>query len=105
RRLNAREGSRLSLGEARQEAPARLPQFRCSGCNYRASRRIAPERCPMCGGSAWELDAWRPFSNAHQLALDTLSVRESRTVTTTTEPVRRPDDASRRPRRGATERP
>jgi rubrerythrin len=31
-----------------------LPQFRCTGCGYGASRRMAPERCPMCGGSTWE---------------------------------------------------
>jgi len=34
-----------------------LPRFRCSTCGYGASRRIAPERCPMCGTSTWELDS------------------------------------------------
>jgi rubredoxin len=32
-----------------------LPQFECAACGYGASCRIAPERCPMCGGSVWEL--------------------------------------------------
>jgi rubrerythrin len=36
--------------------------FRCVNCSYGASRAAAPERCPMCGGSAWEFEAWRPFS-------------------------------------------
>jgi hypothetical protein len=35
-------------------ADRRLPQFRCTGCGYGASCRIAPERCPMCGGATWE---------------------------------------------------
>jgi hypothetical protein len=40
-----------------------LFRFRCAACSYGASRRIAPDRCPMCGGSAWEYEAWRPFSS------------------------------------------
>jgi hypothetical protein len=40
-----------------------LHRFRCVGCSYGASRSAAPERCPMCGGSTWEYEAWRPFSN------------------------------------------
>jgi len=40
-----------------------LFRFRCSGCSYGASRSSAPERCPMCGGSTWEYDSWRPFSS------------------------------------------
>jgi rubrerythrin len=39
-----------------------LFRFRCTGCFYGASRRTAPERCPMCGGSTWEYENWRPFS-------------------------------------------
>jgi hypothetical protein len=31
-----------------------LPEFRCAGCGYGATCRMAPERCPMCGGAAWE---------------------------------------------------
>jgi len=32
-----------------------LREFRCTACSYGASCRIAPERCPMCGGGSWEL--------------------------------------------------
>jgi rubredoxin len=39
-----------------------LLRFRCSNCGYGASRPTPPERCPMCGGTTWEYDAWRPFS-------------------------------------------
>ena len=28
---------------------------------YGASCRTAPKRCPMCGGSTWEYERWRPF--------------------------------------------
>jgi hypothetical protein len=37
-----------------------LFRFRCSACAYGASCRAAPERCPMCGGSTWEYESWRP---------------------------------------------
>jgi rubredoxin len=30
-------------------------EFRCEGCGYGALAAIAPERCPMCGGSTWTL--------------------------------------------------
>ena len=39
-----------------------LSRFRCNACGYGASRRVAPERCPMCGGTVWDFEAWRPFS-------------------------------------------
>ncbi len=29
-------------------------ELRCSICGYGAVVSSAPERCPMCGGSAWE---------------------------------------------------
>jgi rubrerythrin len=32
----------------------RLFRFRCVGCGYGASCKIAPERCPMCTGRIWE---------------------------------------------------
>jgi hypothetical protein len=32
-----------------------LPRFRCTSCTYGTSCRMAPERCPMCGGGVWEL--------------------------------------------------
>jgi hypothetical protein len=28
-------------------------ELRCPRCGYGVTVRIAPERCPMCGGSAW----------------------------------------------------
>jgi hypothetical protein len=56
-----------------------LFRFRCTGCSYGASRRSAPERCPMCGGSAWEHDSWRPFTS---LAGD-LSPRQEESPTIT----------------------
>jgi hypothetical protein len=31
-------------------------------CGYGASRWIAPERCPMCGGTVWDFESLRPFS-------------------------------------------
>jgi hypothetical protein len=33
-----------------------LSRFRCDGCGYGASCRIAPERRAMCGGSVWMLE-------------------------------------------------
>jgi hypothetical protein len=32
-----------------------LQDFRCAGCGYGARRRAAPERCPMCAGTLWEV--------------------------------------------------
>jgi len=49
-----------SLIEA--SADRKLLRFRCSGCGYGASRRTAPDRCPMCGGSVWDFEEWRPFT-------------------------------------------
>jgi hypothetical protein len=40
-----------------------LHRFRCAACSYGASCAAAPERCPMCGGSTWEFEGWRPFSS------------------------------------------
>ena len=34
----------------------RLSRFRCVGCGYGASCKIAPERCPMCTGKTWEYE-------------------------------------------------
>jgi hypothetical protein len=51
-----------------------LHAFRCAGCSYGASRSIAPERCPMCGSSVWELDPWRPFA---AMVIDLTSRRQS----------------------------
>jgi hypothetical protein len=44
-------GSRV----AEAETPPRVSvDLRCVGCGYGVSVSIAPERCPMCSGSAWE---------------------------------------------------
>ena len=40
-----------------------LLRFRCSGCGYGASSRREPDRCPMCGISAWEAEGWKPFAD------------------------------------------
>jgi rubredoxin len=41
-------------------AAEQLSRFRCSGCGYGASCRLAPARCPMCGGGNWEEYGQRP---------------------------------------------
>jgi rubrerythrin len=40
-----------------------LERFLCADCSYGVSRREPPERCPMCGGSTWNFELWRPFSS------------------------------------------
>ena len=59
-----------------------LPRFRCLTCSYRASRRIAPERCPMCGASTWELHSPRSSINAGTIAADKAKARASRAAST-----------------------
>jgi hypothetical protein len=49
-------------GSGRLSAASPAHRFRCVGCSYGASRAMAPERCPMCGGSSWEFENWRPFT-------------------------------------------
>jgi Zn finger protein HypA/HybF involved in hydrogenase expression len=34
----------------------------CSDCGYGIVTVTAPEACPMCHGSNWDMPAWRPFS-------------------------------------------
>jgi rubrerythrin len=50
---------------ARADAMLQLPlwRFRCDGCGYGASCRMAPERCPMCGSSVWTLEWSSPSSD------------------------------------------
>jgi rubrerythrin len=43
-----------------------LSAFRCTGCGYGASCRMAPERCPMCGGGTWEYDERRRLRDIDQ---------------------------------------
>jgi hypothetical protein len=47
---------------------APLLRYRCSDCGYGASRRRAPDRCPMCGGISWDEEGWRPFGDVTDLA-------------------------------------
>jgi rubredoxin len=42
-------------------AAASLNTYRCCGCGYGASCRHEPERCPMCGGIAWDALARMPL--------------------------------------------
>jgi rubredoxin len=51
------------LGRRRSERVGSLNQFRCCVCGYGASRPTAPERCPICGGSTWEHEGWKLFSD------------------------------------------
>jgi hypothetical protein len=37
------------------DGPGRLREYRCAACGYGAAAPVAPKRCPMCGGGAWEL--------------------------------------------------
>jgi rubrerythrin len=43
-----------------------LFRFRCVGCTYGVNDPAPPERCPICGGSAWEFEDWRPFSSLNK---------------------------------------
>jgi hypothetical protein len=47
--------------EGKASAATPLSRFSCTGCGYGASAKMAPEQCPMCGGSTWEFQDWRPF--------------------------------------------
>lgn len=38
-----------------------LHGFQCVGCSHGARSAAAPERCPICGGTVWEYEAWHPF--------------------------------------------
>jgi rubrerythrin len=49
-------------GQGQPGAASPVHRFRCVNCSYGATRATAPERCPMCGGSSWEFENWRPFS-------------------------------------------
>ena len=42
-------------GASQPIAARPLQDFRCAACGYGARRRAAPERCPMCAGSGWEV--------------------------------------------------
>jgi hypothetical protein len=38
----------------RHPGPDRASEFHCFGCGFGARGRMAPERCPICGGGTWE---------------------------------------------------
>jgi hypothetical protein len=40
-----------------------LLRLSCDGCGYGVSVRQTPKRCPMCGGSAWHVEGWRPWGD------------------------------------------
>ena len=48
-----------------ENIPLPLPmlELRCAGCGYGARRRIEPEHCPMCGGTAWTREGWQLFAD------------------------------------------
>jgi len=63
--------------DAERLAALPLLRFRCSACGYGASRRLEPERCPMCGESEWEHEGWRLFADLPRLSdADAPLVRE-----------------------------
>lgn len=62
RETRLRDAPAAVLEDAFESRPRRLPEFHCLGCGYGASRGSAPDRCPMCGGTTWEYEDWRPFS-------------------------------------------
>ncbi|MES1248666.1 MAG: hypothetical protein ABUS54_13440 [Actinomycetota bacterium] len=48
------------MPEPKPISTAALRRFRCDACGYGASRHTEPVRCPMCGGTAWVEERWRP---------------------------------------------
>ena len=56
-------------------AAERLSRFRCAGCGYGASCKIAPERCPMCGGGSWEYENEHRRTDTTSFSTATLNER------------------------------
>ena len=42
-------------------------EFHCAECGYGVAVQHRLPLCPMCGGSAWEQSAWRPFTRPERL--------------------------------------
>jgi rubrerythrin len=53
----SRTASELRTGPAPIEL---LLRFRCIACGYGVSCRVVPQRCPMCGGTAWHDEPCHP---------------------------------------------
>jgi hypothetical protein len=52
--------------------PLPMLALRCAGCGYGTRRRTEPERCPMCGGTAWTREGWQLFADlARSVAIAT----------------------------------
>jgi rubrerythrin len=47
---------RSAADDPGEPAQLPLPRFRCEACGYGACCRMAPARCPMCGGSTWSFE-------------------------------------------------
>ena len=47
------------LERERTDQVTRLFRLRCTDCGYGVSARMAPDRCPMCGGGTWEFEGAR----------------------------------------------
>lgn len=45
------------------ESPSPLLRLRCEKCGYGVSVRKTPEQCPMCNGSVWLMEGWRPWGD------------------------------------------
>jgi len=49
----------MAVQRSAQDVPDTPPsRFRCAACNDLVTGRIAPERCPTCGGSVWGYEGW-----------------------------------------------
>ena len=41
--------------------------YNCSACGYGVTVHAELPRCPMCSGTTWELQDWRPFTQPSRL--------------------------------------
>jgi hypothetical protein len=60
--VSASDTADLGYRQASQ-GPLPLLRLRCTGCGYGASVRKTPTRCPMCSGSTWVSEGWRPWGD------------------------------------------
>jgi rubredoxin len=52
RRLDAGDGDYVEFSKTGTQASG---AFHCSGCGYGVSVQAQLPRCPMCGGTTWEM--------------------------------------------------